>query len=538
MSVTSSNEEIESSESATPTPEPPGKPSFVIEIRPPARYKPGCGPTLQPLRLLPPKESNAYIIERILLPSPGLAADGKPLPKRMTYIVGWRDLPAASLLVPAMKILDYVSPKVLEDWEEKLEAEVDEERIKLAEEKLHGTTGLQKHKARPPTHTGIESAVAFEPETEPEDVGRHKMGAMSLSTPKKRKLADFEGLSDDDDSPSNQIAREMFGQTSRELSSDIPGGEAVAEAETEIEAVHMEPIRDIAPKDGPQTPPKNSRPTPVPLPAYVNGLIGHNNSFSRPPQLPALRPSPGGGVEHRHYSALVDSIEGTSSANGGGFNALGGDINYVETSIALEPTSDVPRSTSASRKANGSTKKSHPPRPTKKRRKVSPPIKEIGEDGEPTWEVERLEDVARYDVEGRGLVRYFLVRWAGDWPPDQQTSWEPEEHIPSRLIRAYTKLDKKKRAKLASQHNNKPPTRVGGGDLSAEYSSINELFDPDAQENHQSGGTSLDLGREESLFVEDDLDKEVFVVDENSETKHGFGDKTTMTLSQRVFGVY
>ncbi|KAG5915680.1 hypothetical protein E4U61_004395, partial [Claviceps capensis] len=58
--------------------------SFVVAIRSRPRYIPGTGPALQPPRLLPLAVSTGYIVERILLPSPGLAADGRPLPKRMT----------------------------------------------------------------------------------------------------------------------------------------------------------------------------------------------------------------------------------------------------------------------------------------------------------------------------------------------------------------------------------------------------------------------------------------------------------------------
>ncbi|KAM4054431.1 hypothetical protein HRG_005287 [Hirsutella rhossiliensis] len=99
------------------------------------RYVPGSGPPLQRISILPPEDSTAYIVERILLPSLGHAADGKPLPKRMTYIIGWRDLPAARHLVPAMKILNYVSPRALEEWESNREVELAEDRRKQADEK-------------------------------------------------------------------------------------------------------------------------------------------------------------------------------------------------------------------------------------------------------------------------------------------------------------------------------------------------------------------------------------------------------------------
>ncbi|KAG6046923.1 hypothetical protein E4U17_007686 [Claviceps sp. LM77 group G4] len=194
--------------------------SFVVAIRSRPRYIPGTGPALQPPRLLPLAASTGYIIERILLPSPGLAADGRPLSKRMTYIVGWRDLPAASLRVPAMDILDYVSQRTLEEWEERLEDEMDEHRQHL-EEKV-GRWGEHKvspgMRRRPPAHTAIEQPAAIEIESESESesgtgsgVGSHaKSHGMSLSTPRKRRRADFHVSSDEDsNSPTKQLNPEL-----------------------------------------------------------------------------------------------------------------------------------------------------------------------------------------------------------------------------------------------------------------------------------------------------------------------------------------
>ncbi|KAM4062536.1 hypothetical protein HRG_011257 [Hirsutella rhossiliensis] len=49
------------------------------------------------------------------------------------------------------------------------------------------------------------------------------------------------------------------------------------------------------------------------------------------------------------------------------------------------------------------------------------------------WVVKRLENMAVYDVEGRGLVRYLQMRWEGNWPPDRNPTWESEENIPSKM---------------------------------------------------------------------------------------------------------
>ncbi|KAG6046922.1 hypothetical protein E4U17_007685 [Claviceps sp. LM77 group G4] len=64
--------------------------------------------------------------------------------------------------------------------------------------------------------------------------------------------------------------------------------------------------------------------------------------------------------------------------------------------------------------------------------------------------------MALYHVENHGLIRYFLVRWAGDWPPEQNPSWELEHNLHPDLVLNYTKMAKKKRAKLAEEHQRPP----------------------------------------------------------------------------------
>ncbi|KAH8669271.1 hypothetical protein BGZ61DRAFT_364137, partial [Ilyonectria robusta] len=99
-------------------------------------YVPGTGPQLQRPRLVPTRDSRAYIMDRVLLPSAGPARDRKPLLKRMKYMVGWHHSSSASLLVPAMEVLHYVSLQALEEWEYEIELELDEERVKREEKNM------------------------------------------------------------------------------------------------------------------------------------------------------------------------------------------------------------------------------------------------------------------------------------------------------------------------------------------------------------------------------------------------------------------
>ena len=160
---------------------------FRIKVCIPERprdYVPGSGPPLQPISLLPPKDSTAYILERIILPSSGLAADGTPLPRRMTYIVTWSDLPAAQMLVPAMDILDYVSPRELEEWEFKnTEEQMENEAIQ--KQQAQAGEAPKKRRGRPPKHSKIETAVVA-----PDEEETMVRGAMTIQTPAKDRLQD------------------------------------------------------------------------------------------------------------------------------------------------------------------------------------------------------------------------------------------------------------------------------------------------------------------------------------------------------------
>ncbi|KAG6149701.1 hypothetical protein E4U28_008190 [Claviceps purpurea] len=484
--------------------------SFVVAIRSRPRYIPGTGPALQPPRLLPLAASTGYIIERILLPSPGLAADGRPLPKRMTYIVGWRDLPAASLRVPAMDILDYVSQRTLEEWEERLEDEMDEHRQHL-DEKV-GRWGEQKvspgMRRRPPAHTAIEQPAAIEIESESESesgtgsgVGSHaKSHGMSLSTPRKRRRADSPVSSDEDsNSPTKQLNRELLGNS--DGGEDMMPDNIVDRRQGKTMEVAVD--RDLKRRDdvamARNTPLRIV--TPVPLPPLItcNSSTTTNNNINTTRESNANIHNINGSIHTRTASnskrTAMDS--GTASlpksppkkekkqkvmhsGEGGTLSqknasflanvAIDNAIQQLPTRGSSRGRRKQPTSTNQppaasththrrselieTRKKTQRTTPPPPPSPQMPPPSINPSSHEADDSA---WEVERLEDMAIYHIENHGLIRYFLVRWVGDWPTEQNPSWEPEHNLHPDLVRNYTKLGKKKRAKLAAQHQRPPP---------------------------------------------------------------------------------
>ncbi|KAI1740110.1 hypothetical protein F4680DRAFT_419715 [Xylaria scruposa] len=103
-------------------------PSLEIPLHSkPPDYRPGDGPALAPIHLCLEDDTGAFIVDKRVLP--GKPVNGE-IKLELYYVVGWPDLPAARVAILATKILDYVSPRTLEDWEYKRLLEKDKEREK------------------------------------------------------------------------------------------------------------------------------------------------------------------------------------------------------------------------------------------------------------------------------------------------------------------------------------------------------------------------------------------------------------------------
>lgn len=448
----------------------------------PADYVPGSGPRLRPISLLLAGDSTAYILERVLLPSPGPAANGKPLPKRMAYLIGWRDLRAASMLVPAMQVLEYVSPRTLEEFEAKLEQEVDDEKEKLRNESKSGLEAPQKKKkrGRPPAHSQIKSAVVAEPvaETPTPEKPRHKKGVISLSTPQKSRLADFEWLSEDEGSPSRQIAEEQFqslhgflpgpeegsnvaGDTNdplatKDLAHPVRGapkaslvhraGSSPAKQKQPLASSNPEfaRVKTLFSADGRvQTLASNKHSLPPVALSIDESNWGRQSSYSSPS---SSAPSVEQKVQVVQKQAAQKQAAQKQAAQKQAVQRQAVQKQVVQKQIVQKqvfqkqavqkqaaPKQEIPKQAEIQKplvNLGESPKVDQKPKQSKKRpRSEDEGAKAEAQEGN-GWVVERIEDMEYYEVDGIGLVRYFKVSWEGDWPPDQKRTWEPEENIP------------------------------------------------------------------------------------------------------------
>lgn len=382
----------------------PRKNTFEIVL--PRRYSTAKAPPLPKLRLLPAQDSTAYIIDRIFLPSPGIARDGYPLPQRMTYIVGWRDLPAARLLVPAPKVLDYVSPYELENWEWITEEAMEKEREKLeqretqeSEEKTdkHQEKRKKKRKRGKPTNSSKVKVTAMVLSATSRAQVAGKMVNM-----KRAKTESSEEDSSKDISPSRQLEDEFSG---RILESEEKDGLMENQAKGKLL------VNDLAQSKLSST-----------------SKLSGNLSLQSPPTPNTI---------YKSWNANTPSVK----------------PQVLRTLLNLGITSQ-PKATSHTPLAKSDPKPSTsivpiPSAPPETLQQSFPKKQAHGTNTTAfEWEIQRLEDMQMYEAEGGGLVRYFRVRWAGNWPANQNPSWEPEENLPSILVTKYLKKAPEKQSGL------------------------------------------------------------------------------------------
>lgn len=180
---------------------------FHIPIRPQfPKYRPGNGPAPPRITLRPVHDSDAFIVDKVVLPRGHFHPSDKSRQRRCYYIVGWPDLPAARPVVDASKILDYVSPRTLENWEyeDALRREEEHDKAKEAKEREAAEgkevtapvgggllPGAKRRPGRPPRAMMMVAEPTPEPElnSEQEELIHKRMRGPSLSTPQKSRPA-------------------------------------------------------------------------------------------------------------------------------------------------------------------------------------------------------------------------------------------------------------------------------------------------------------------------------------------------------------
>ncbi|KAI0831548.1 hypothetical protein F5Y06DRAFT_202478 [Hypoxylon sp. FL0890] len=596
-----------------------------VHSKPPP-YRPGDGPPLAPVTIVPEDDSTAFIVDKRVLPDTTAKGD---LKLQMYYVVGWRDLPAARVNILATKIHEFVSPRQVEDFEYKTLLERDEEReIEEAEKKRKAeATAARKKKAKlehatgtptaPSTPTGPGQKRRGRPSkaelqarqlAQQASAGKSKAieialpaartSGPSLSTPQKKRTGDIttdveEGIDEVD--PDDAIYRQLCGEGSEavqdmdvdenEEDEDIPAGNIPKAMSTGLEirsyartlwlnkdstlfkrangnlalkssTSHI-PVPEILrsnkqfpPPTKPPTKPLSSQPqrTPIPVPPPLK-----SNTVIPPPKpfdgkyfiTPVPVPTPLGSKKEiprpkqsgGRYSTTPIPVPSWPRMTSG----------KAETPVSIPPP-QLPKATpeyhgftpaarssgkwpSASSYSSGDKPSQLSPigsqhnnterrNSSQSKRMPKPKNSSKKEQQGPVWVVERLEGDRLVIVNGK-RERYFKVRWEGDWPPNQNPTWEPEENIPKGLVKQYMKRRTSRRKTTSPSHSNhntpKRSTPRHPLTLKRKYSSVAEAFAGDDGLDEVRNSTDSD-GNSDNYDGDDDEGDEMFVVATEQET--------------------
>ncbi|KAI1466880.1 uncharacterized protein F4812DRAFT_433122 [Daldinia caldariorum] len=580
-----------------------------IEIPLPSKpppYRPGDGPPLAPLRILPEHDTDAFIVDKRVLP--GTAPNGE-LKLYMYYIVGWPDLPAARVSVLATDIYNYVSPRAVEDFEYKALLERDEEeerreaeekrRMELeAKRKLVTSTSTapsnpaipisgQRRRGRPSKaelqsrqlaqQSSFNISQSIEAALPPANTS-----GPSLSTPQKKLVGeiatDLEEEADEAD-PEDAIYRQLCGYNDDPFEDmdidddrrdgDIPldnlpetmssssefrsyartlwlnkdstlfkrtNGSLALKSSTSHVPVPEVLRSNTQPPLQPSPPRTETYPSiiPVPIPPPYNidrsttapQLHNPKHSITPVPVPTPLRsnkeapqPKPPDAkhpitpvpvpswprLANKNDTQAPISQDSPDSPQYRGFTPAGRSSGRWPS--AQSHSGDIPTQTSplTTQQIQGANHTESPQR-RKPYKPKSAPQKE--DEQAKVWVVERLEGDRVMNVGGKH-VHYFKVRWAGDWPPDQNPTWEPEENITPALVKAYLK-------KKAARHAAKPPNKSNSSSISRavpplypptlkrKYSSVAEAFAGEEDDDPGEAGSSRGQNEKRHTYKEED----------------------------------
>ncbi|KAK9774680.1 hypothetical protein SCAR479_08765 [Seiridium cardinale] len=436
---------------------------YPIEVVLPSRqkrYAGGLGPALAPLRIALKNDSTAYITGKEIEPT--WTRDGG-LKLQLYYIVQWTDLPAAAVLIEAHRILDYVSPRTLEDYEYKLSLERD------AQEEEYRRS-LEEAKRTPATLKGFQSTDTSIPGTP--TVGQKKPGR-----PKKAGRRIKKGT--------KSHAADVFASPSSTSAKTSGPSLSTPQKSLDVVADELAIDDDLDEEDGDGDGAIIQQP-------YDADDIVHHSPLPRSRSAHILDITPRGSSSLPNSDLQLQQKTG-QAVSAGGFTPAACSAGKWPSPERPDPPADSPYSHVVPKSVTKSSRK-------RKRQEPDEP-QPMAE--EPRWKVKRVEGDEILEVQGE-MQRCFRVRWEGDWPPDQNPTWEPEANLSRNLVREYLKK-KAARVKKSGMGATKAKKRPVVP-LVRKYSSVAEAFEGGV-EDEALEPTPLDfrddMEAEERLLVEE-----------------------------------
>lgn len=498
------------------------------------KYVPGSGPPPPRISLVPPRDSTAYIIDQFVLPPD---KDMTPTSRRLIhYHIGFDDLPAVKLLVPCTEVLDYVSPRELEDWEYQNEEKKEVERARLLAEKQRA--GPAKKKPGRPRKVPMEDVgMPVRSSADEALLLAQQVAGPSLSTPKKRKLELVlqEEMGDTSNMESDDAIHRQFQEVAdsegMEFEDELADSESADQLGLRYDTSGVEtpsrvgslarPLKDSCSVSSATTSAVLGLPGSAPAPAAALTMSATSTpgrihpawaqafGQQKHPANPINTHSQGGHAKQNGtpWTLFANSEQPKPSMSaavpGSSFKASNtpkGPSSLASTPSAGAKPAILPEASARKRKAQPNGKG---PSQEKQQRPKKPKVKQEPVPVADEWEVKELLDDQWFIEQGVKVHRY-LVLWEGNWPEDQNPTWEPAENVQDNdLIKRY---QKKKKAGLL-----KPPKKAQKTMhqflAGAKYASVAEAFEGGIDE--QTGPITAG--------IESDTDppNETFLVTEN-----------------------
>jgi hypothetical protein len=436
--------------------------------------------------------------------------------KKPMYIVTYEEHPYLRVSVKPQNILDWVSPRTLENWEfaktqaedKKLRDELlpkiaaRERRRRLKEqggsmkasrvkEAQQGTKSRKRKRTPSPkrqirTKSLSASGMGMSDMAPPSGSSRRRKQVdeeeqavhnaprrPSLSTPvRQRSLVDFMDYeTEDEDSLAEEAA-----QLEHQLNGTPLHGSKLAieisRSETSTPEVQPLKIQKIKKPPVPAFDRRETRSGSISSTPGARRRETHNSSASGPSRRDSVA-----ATSSREARVIYEKLERKAKAS-----TLTEKYSY---------SGEKPSKSTQKAISMPSTQKTSTPQ-----RKQSATPKPTEEDDEEEYEVDViLADEYRIDKKGKRIL-YFLIKWVGEWP----NSWEPEENVGVDAIAEYKEKKRAKQERIGRSMN------LDGASSGAEGMFIDRKGKGRAMIPSDAGdlkGGEADESDEDSLFVKD-----------------------------------
>ncbi|ROT41112.1 hypothetical protein SODALDRAFT_112130 [Sodiomyces alkalinus F11] len=494
------------------------------------QYRPGRR-RLAPITLLPTHDSQATIVEEYIV-RPENSRDGQP---HREYLITWPDLPTTRITVDAAEIRDYVSAREYERWNE-VQAEA-RERAELAQEEAENVRAveeaLRREREEELAKRGILLRSGLLGSSRDNSVEMHTRSASregrreEYAPSKKKGRPNSEA---DDEHIIREQLEDLGGwDDSRALNSEC----LLAMARDELTLTTSEAASRASSRLRHLEPPRKKQRTISPVPLQLGGPSRHqptdtwafargaseaappSESIRRPARsspTPRAQKNPGPGTPTTSgrlltttVSAPAKSLRETSRQPDATprprFTPLAVNSSRWTTVSNPSKSGKTPTPKPAAQDSSSTQKQRSKKKPTPRAKQSDADEAEgkdeggDGNEGDPVYEVERLEATKVLMIGGEP-VRHFLVRWKGDWSPDENPTWEPEDNIPAGMARRFLKKAKGLGLDGASDAPGASASRAGLW-TQRKWSSVSEAFAgnvDDEEDGHGSDKASEQRG--------------------------------------------